>query len=100
MKNLVKFLITFTIILFALFMVCTNYSLAENTTTDSSTTTSSATDSSETQITTTVSSTSSPDNELFPWLIQDLKTWCNICWFSDISVSRTEQHHPCRGEPQ
>ena len=57
-------LITFTITLFALFMVCTNYSLAENTTTDSSTTTSSATDSSETQITTTVSSTSSPDNEL------------------------------------
>ena len=65
MKNLVKFLITFTITLFALFMVCTNYSLAENTTTDSSTTTSSATDSSETQITTTVSSTSSPDYELF-----------------------------------
>ena len=34
MKNLVKFLITFTIILFALFMVCTNYSFAENTTTN------------------------------------------------------------------
>ena len=31
MKNLVNFLINFTITLFELFMVCNNYSLSENT---------------------------------------------------------------------